>query len=210
MVYYTPLSFRDLGLNNEKILLCTTVMGVSKLFFIFIAMALLDRIGRRTLLLTSSALMILALFGLILSFLMGRPPGFTIFLQCFYVSAFSVGWGPICWVMISEIFPLQIRSRGMAVSTCINRITAGFVALFFLSIKDVLGPIGTWLMFTTVAVCALVFVYKCVPETKNKTLEEITNSLVYGVRHFNVPSSDVEHINFELQQQSRNNNDISN
>eukprot|EP00483_Globobulimina_turgida_P003656 UN03662 len=173
VVYYTPLTFRDLGLNDEKILLCTTFLGMSKLFFIFIAMTLLDRVGRRKLLLLSSVLMIIALFGLILSFLIGRPAAFTIFLQCFYVSAFSIGWGPICWVMISEIFPLQIRSKGMAVSTSINRLTAGTVAMFFLSMKELLTPIGTWILFTIASIFALLFVYKYVPETKIKHWKEL-------------------------------------
>eukprot|EP01084_Bolivina_argentea_P087486 158018_1 len=209
VVYYTPLTFRDLGLNDQKILLCTTFMGISKLFFIFIAMWLLDKIGRRTLLLTSSILMIIALIGLIISFLIGRPPGFTIFLQCFYVSAFSIGWGPICWVMISEIFPLQIRSRGMAVSTCINRLTAGFVALFFLSIKDLLTPIGTWSMFLIVSIFALIFVYKKVPETKNKTLEEITNSLIYGGERLNITDNEINMANIvnNIQLNEENNQD---
>merc|ERR1712154_62960 len=104
-----------------------------------------------------------------------------------------------CWVMISEIFPLQIRSRGMAVSTCVNRATAGIVALFFLSIKDVLTPIGTWIMFGCLSVLAIIFVYKYVPETKNKTLEEITNSLLYGVKHFSVPDMEIGSTDFDEQ-----------
>ena len=93
VVYYTPLTFRELGLDDEMILLCTTFVGLSKVFFILIAMIFLDKYGRRPLLLISSVLMTVCLFGLTFSCLIGRPAGFTIFLQCFYVSAFSLGWG---------------------------------------------------------------------------------------------------------------------
>eukprot|EP00486_Rosalina_sp_Unknown_P007806 CAMPEP_0201588036 /NCGR_PEP_ID=MMETSP0190_2-20130828/150861_1 /ASSEMBLY_ACC=CAM_ASM_000263 /TAXON_ID=37353 /ORGANISM="Rosalina sp." /LENGTH=315 /DNA_ID=CAMNT_0048039433 /DNA_START=256 /DNA_END=1203 /DNA_ORIENTATION=- len=210
VVYYTPLTFRDLGLDDQMILLCTTFMGMSKVFFIFVAMALLDRVGRRPLLLLSSVLMTIALFGLCISFLVGRPAGFTIFLQCFYVSAFSLGWGPCCWVMISEIFPLQIRSRGMAVSTCMNRLTAGFVALFFLSIKELLTPIGTWILFGCISIVALLFVYKYVPETKNKTLEEITNSLLRGVSHLSIPDTEQEMVTEMVMNGGRKDQDSNN
>ena len=98
--------------------------------------------------------------------------------------------GPCCWVMVSEIFPLQIRSRGMAVSTCMNRLTAGIVALTFLSIEELLTPIGTWILFGCISIIALLFVYRYVPETKNKTLEEITNSLLYGVSYSSVTDTE--------------------
>ena len=200
VVYYTPITFEDLGLDEQMVLLCTTFMGVSKLFFIFVAMALMDRVGRRKLLLISSVLLTISLFGLMISFLIGRPAGFTVFLQCFYVSSFSIGWGPCCWVMISEIFPLQIRSRGMAVSTCMNRLTAGIVALFFLSLKQLITPIGIWILFGCISIFATIYVYKFVPETKNKTLEQITNSLVHGVGHLKIP--DTENIS-ELEDELR-------
>eukprot|EP01083_Nonionella_stella_P036685 100105_1 len=211
VTYYTPFVFRELGLTDEKVLLATTIMGVTKLLFIFIAMALLDRVGRRPLLLVSSVGMIVALCGMVMSFLIGRPAGFTIVLQCSYVAVFSLGWGPICWVMISEIFPLQIRSKGMAVATCANRLTAGLVSLFFLSMEDVLTPIGTWILFLIVSVFALVFVYRLVPETKNKTLEQITNDLMFGTKHQVVPDSDNIsdhlHINQQMDAASNGSND---
>ena len=180
VVYYTPLTFRSIGLDDRSVLLFTSLMGTSKLFFIFVAMALLDRVGRRPLLLVSSALMTLALCGLILSTLT-QSAGVAIFLQCAYVGAFSIGWGPwfvgsclwcvlelcivllSCWVMISEIFPLQIRSRGMAVATCVNRLTAGVVTLCFLSVSDLLTPAGSWSLFTVFSGLAFVFAYKYVP-----------------------------------------------
>merc|ERR1712157_441882 len=160
--------------------------------FVIIAMCLLDRIGRKPLLLMSSVLMLICLIGLALSFSFGRPAGLTVFLQCFYVSAFSLGWGPICWVMIAEIFPLQIRSKGMAVATCMNRLVAGIVSLFFLSIQEVLTPQGTWSVFAVFAVFAMIFAIKKVPETKNKSLEEITNALMHDVKHWMVSSDDHE------------------
>merc|ERR1712157_356716 len=115
--------------------------------FVVISMCLLDRIGRKPLLLVSSVSMLICLIGLALSFSFGRPAGLTVFLQCSLMAAFSLGWGPICWVLVSEVFPLQIRSKGMAVATCVNRFVAGIVALCFLSVQEVLTPQGTWVLF---------------------------------------------------------------
>ena len=179
IVYYTPLMLADVmgDSHNDTILLYTTLMGVAKLFFIFVAVFLLDRVGRRPLLLASSGLMTLALAGYTLSCLGGRPVGVTIFLQCLYVSAFSIGWGPICWVMVSEIFPLGIRSRGMALALCVNRLTAGVVAMCFLSMRDAMTPTGAWVVFVGISVLAAMFVWRYVPETKGKSLEDITADL---------------------------------
>merc|ERR1719206_276880 len=98
----------------------------------------------------------------------------SVFLQCFYVSGFSIGWGPVTWVMVSEIFPLGIRSRGMALATCVNRAMAGVVALLFLSMRRGITAVGTWMVFVAVSVCAGLFVWKYVPETMGKSLECIT------------------------------------
>eukprot|EP01083_Nonionella_stella_P299254 1015729_1 len=141
VVYYTPTTFTDLGLSSEQIFLCTLFVGITKLLFIFVAMATVDKYGRRKLLMLSSVLLTLSLFGITITFVVGREPVVSVMLQCCYVGAFSLGWGPICWVIISEIYPLEVRSKGMALSVSINRATAGIVALFFVSIQEAITPI---------------------------------------------------------------------
>lgn len=87
---------------------------------------------------------------------------------------YSLGFGPIGWVVVSEIFPLQIRGLAVGIATFINRMTAGLIAVFFMSLnKSVVGNSGTFWMFGGFCTAALIFVYYFVPETKGKSLEEL-------------------------------------
>eukprot|EP01084_Bolivina_argentea_P001242 2289_1 len=176
-VYYTPHIFAKAGVADNLILLYTTFVGLAKVSFIFISTFLLDKIGRRPLLLTSACCMTFALFGLTLAFWI-HSNVLTIIFQCCFSASFSIGWGPITAVVASEIFPLHIRSKAMAICITVNRLISGTVALVFLDISDALTPHGTWLMFSIISCVSIVFIYKYVPETKQKTLEEITKFLM--------------------------------
>ena len=100
-------------------------------------------------------------------------------IRCLFCGSFSIGWGPITWVLISEIFPLTIRSRAMSVCTVVNRLMSGTVALTFLSLQDAITPAGAWFFYMTISVISVIFVFCLVPETKGKTLEEITTFLLH-------------------------------
>lgn len=196
-VYYSPTVFKDAGISTKSgILGATVAVGFFKTAFILVATALLDRVGRRPLLMVSGTGMSLSLGVLAVGFVLlnvkSRPTGSELPVQldgpgaglglpvvlaivaiCSFVSFFSIGFGPICWVLTSEIFPLRLRAQAMGLGTATNRVVSGTVALTFLSMADAMTPAGAFFFFAAVGASSVVFIYFCVPETKGKTLEEI-------------------------------------
>lgn len=194
-VYYSPVIFRQAGIHSKSGLLTATLaVGVTKVTFTCASMLLLDRFGRRPLLLTSTTGMTLSLFMESLGFFLLRQrgqlkssnplswlsgggavaPTITILAICTFVSSFAVGMGPINWVLTSEIFPLRLRAQAFGIGTAVNRLASGLVALTFLSIGNAVSPAGCFFIFGCIGICSIVFFYLYAPETKGKTLEEIT------------------------------------
>lgn len=110
-VYWTPKVFAEAGLDKNWVFLGTVFVGLAKVGFIFVSTFLLDKVGRRPLILTSAILMTFSVLLLAILFYLGRPPALTVIAQALFCGAFSIGWGPITWVLTSEVFPLNIRSR---------------------------------------------------------------------------------------------------
>lgn len=181
-VYYSPTIFRDAGIQNKNALLAATVaVGFTKTIFILVAIFLIDRVGRKPLLYVSTIGMTTCLFilAISLSFLsheIGSKEvgiGVAILMVCGNVAFFSVGIGPVCWVLTSEIFPLRLRAQAAALGAVGNRVSSGLVAMSFLSVTRAITVAGTFFIFAVVSLLSVVFVHLCVPETKGKTLEEI-------------------------------------
>eukprot|EP01084_Bolivina_argentea_P172330 298523_1 len=183
-VYYTPTIFQQIGLNEQNVLLMTTLVGLSKLLFLLVPMLLLDKVGRKKLLLVSSVLMTVCLLGLGISFVPNiwsdnnRPIGLAIFLQCFFMASFSMAWGAVCWIVAAEIFPLKIRARGLALCVFVNRIVSATIAFTFLSTQEAITAYGTFFLYGSISLISIFFIMFFVPETKGKTLEEITKFLI--------------------------------
>ena len=182
LVYYSPTIFRDAGVkSNTGNLAATIAVGVTKTAFILVAIFLIDTVGRKPLLYVSTIGMTACLFGLGLALsLLGHELGsqkvvivLAILAVCGNVAFFSVGIGPVCWVLTSEIFPLKVRAQASALGAVGNRISSGFVAMSFLSMAKAISVGGTFFIFSAISALSIVFVYKCVPETKGKSLEEI-------------------------------------
>lgn len=177
-VYYSPTIFRDAGIKGNSELLGATIgVGCTKTLFILVAIFLIDRVGRKPLLYVSTIGMTTCLFGLglTLSFMGTGPVGvkLAIFWVCGNVAFFSVGLGPICWVLTSEIFPLRLRAQASALGAVGSRVSSGLIAMTFLSVSRAITVGGTFFVFAAISSLAVVFVYKCVPETKGKSLEQI-------------------------------------
>jgi MFS family permease len=102
-------------------------VGLFKAAFILVGVFFLDRRGRRPLLLLSTALVTLCLCALAVGFAVDAPPMFTIGTLCIYMASFSVGEGPVTWVVTSEVFPYSLRSKAAALATLLNRGTSGIV-----------------------------------------------------------------------------------
>ncbi|KAL2495094.1 putative polyol transporter 4 [Forsythia ovata] len=92
---------------------------------------------------------------------------------CGNVAFFSVGIGPVCWVVSSEIFPLKLRAQASAIGAVGSRVSSGLVSMSFLSVSRAITVGGTFFVFAALSSLSIAFVYKCVPETKGKSLEQI-------------------------------------
>uniref|UniRef100_A0A6N2M032 Major facilitator superfamily (MFS) profile domain-containing protein n=1 Tax=Salix viminalis TaxID=40686 RepID=A0A6N2M032_SALVM len=177
-VYYSPEIFQEAGIQDKsKLLVATVAVGVSKTVFILVAIFLVDKLGRKPLLYVSTIGMTICLFsiGVTLTFLGQGQVGIAmaILFVCSNVAFFSVGIGPVCWVLTSEIFPLKLRAQASALGAVGNRVCSGLVAMSFLSISRAISVGGTFFVFAVISALSVLFVYKLVPETKGKSLEQI-------------------------------------
>jgi len=95
-----------------------------------------------------------------------------------YIAFFAIGLGPVTWVVLSEIYPLRVRGKAMTVAAFGNWLFNYLVSLTFLELIGILRPEGTFLLYALISVVALWFVYRFIPETKGKSLEEIESLLI--------------------------------
>ncbi|XP_052179207.1 probable polyol transporter 4 [Diospyros lotus] len=193
-VYYSPTIFKEAGIEgNTKLLAATVAVGVSKTAFILVAICLIDKLGRKPLLYVSTIGMTICLFsvGLTLALLKDGPLsiGLAILSVCGNVAFFSVGIGPVCWVLTSEIFPLRVRAQAAALGAVGNRVCSGLISMSFLSVTRAISVSGTFFIFSAISALSIAFVYTCVPETKGKSLEQI--ELMFQGEH-ELPGSELE------------------
>lgn len=178
VIYYAPMIFEFAGFKTASTaILATGIIGVVNVLATVVALWLVDRVGRRPLLLYGIAGMVLSLALLGASFhfpyLSDHLGWLTLATLIAYVIAFAVSLGPIFWLLISEIYPLSVRGKAMSIATIANWLANLVVALTFLTLIDLLGPATTFWLYGIVGVMAWIFSYFLVPETKKMTLEEI-------------------------------------
>jgi sugar porter (SP) family MFS transporter len=178
VIYYAPTIFKFAGLSSASVAILASVgVGVVNVVFTLLAMQLIDRVGRRPLLLASLAGMALGLTVLGLAFSLPQLSGslgwIAVTSLMIYVGSFAVGLGPVFWLILSEIYPLRIRGRAMSVGTVANWSANLIVALSFLTLTQVLGKSFTFWLYGVVTIGAWLFAFFMVPETNGKTLEEI-------------------------------------
>ena len=177
VIYFAPVIFQASGLSSASAaILATAGIGVVNVGMTLVAIWLVDRVGRRVLLLTGLAGMGVSLCMLALGFLLGTGPALrwlTAASLAAYVGSFAIGLGPVFWLLISEIFPLAIRGRGMSAATIANWLANLVVALTFLDLVDLLGRPGVFFVYAALAFGALLFARALVPETKGLSLEAV-------------------------------------
>jgi MFS transporter, SP family, galactose:H+ symporter len=178
VIYYAPMIFQFAGFKSASASILATVgVGVVNMVVTFLALLLVDRVGRRPLLLTGLAGMIIGLGALGLAL---RLPGLSGWLGwlttgslMLYVGAFAVGLGPVFWLLISEIYPLKIRGLAMSGATAANWGANLLVALTFLTLIHLIGRSPTFWLYGGISIGAWLFVWFFVPETKGLSLEQI-------------------------------------
>jgi len=185
VVLYSPTIFRKAGLESDtEQLLATVAVGLAKTVFILVATFLLDRVGRRPLLLSSVGGMVISLLTLAVSLTVVDHShvrqmwavGLSLASVLSYVATFSIGAGPITWVYSSEIFPLRLRAQGASAGVVVNRVTSGIISMTFLSLSAKISIGGAFFLFGGIAACGWIFFYTLLPETQGKTLEEMEGS----------------------------------
>jgi sugar porter (SP) family MFS transporter len=178
VIYYAPMIFKFAGFeSNSGAILATAGVGVVNVLFTILALWLLDRVGRRPVLLWGLVGMIISLGVLGLAFLLPQSGGALAWIAVIslmvYVACFAVGLGPVFWLMIAEIYPLKVRGRAMSVAAMANWGSNLLVALTFLTLIEVAGRPQTFWIYAFIGVLGMAFTYWLVPETKGRTLEQI-------------------------------------
>src|SRR5262245_35117258 len=178
IIYYAPQIFEAAGFGSATTALAATMgIGVVNVLATLVAIALVDRWGRRPLLLAGLTGMIVSLLALGIASHEGTTAGWlgatTVACVGLYIVCFAFSLGPIVWLMISEIFPNRIRARAAAVSTAANWSANFVVSLTFPLLRANLGSSLTFVLYALFGIIAMAFVARRVPETRGKTLEEI-------------------------------------
>jgi sugar porter (SP) family MFS transporter len=178
VIYYAPLIIQSAGISSESgAILATAGIGVVNVLMTIVAMWLIDRVGRRPLLLVGTAGMVATLGLLGLAFRMSGKSGALVWLAVIsmmvYVASFAISLGPIFWLLISEIYPLKIRSSSEGLAAAFNWGSNLLVSLTFLTLLETIGSARTFWLYGLFAIAAWIFSYFRVPETKGRTLEEI-------------------------------------
>ena len=181
VLYFAPRIFESLGMGNP--MMQTIIMGVVNIIFTLVAIFTVEKWGRKPLLIWGSLGMAIGAIGVAATSVSSTlPPIVAVVSIMIYSASFMFSWGPICWVLISEIFPNTIRGAAVAIAVAFQWIfnfivSSSFLPMYNMSFgsmgKD-FGPTFTYGLYGLICLIAALFVWKLVPETKGKSLEDMT------------------------------------
>ena len=179
VLYYAPRIFGDMGMDDPMML--TVFMGIINITFTLVAVFTVEKWGRKPLLISGSLGMALGAFGVAMTFGNDSLALLTAASLLVYSASFMFSWGPICWVLIAEIFPNTIRGGAVAIAVAFQWIfnfivSSSFVPMFNMHLTegDDFGHWFTYGLYGIICIIAALFVWRLVPETKGKTLEDMT------------------------------------
>ena len=179
VLYYAPEIFKSMGSGTDTALLQTVIVGAINLIFTILAIQTVDKIGRKPLMIVGALGMAVAMFALGTSFFTYSLGVFALICMLVYVAGFAMSWGPVTWVLLSEIFPNNIRGKALAVAVAVQWV-ANYLVSWTFPIMDKNSDLialfnhgfAYW-VYGIMGILATLFVWKYVPETKGKTLEEM-------------------------------------
>lgn len=179
VLYYAPEIFKNMGSQTDTALLQTIIVGIINLSFTVLAIFTVDRWGRKPLQVIGAWGMAISMFTLGATFFFNKMGMLSLVAMLCYVASFAMSWGPIVWVLLSEIFPNQIRGKAMAIAVAAQWIANYLVSWTFpimdksTALNAIFNHAFAYWIYGIVSVFAAFFMVKFVPETKGKTLEEM-------------------------------------
>ena len=179
---YAPVIFKQAGMAEDTAFLQSIILGVINFIFTFIAIFTIDKIGRRPLLLYGAMLLCLDAAALALCFYFNAPGYYTLIFVLGFIAIYAATLGPVTWVLLSEIFPNRLRGNAMSLATLSLWIANFFTTASFPILKQQFGLHITFVIHAAICLLYFVFVKKRVPETKEKSLEEIEIKLVGNLK----------------------------
>jgi sugar porter (SP) family MFS transporter len=182
VIYYAPSLLQGAGFGNSAALLANVVNGAVNVGMTIVAVWLLDRVGRRPLLLAGTAGMAVGMAITACSFLGGSHLHGALAIVAvlgllIYTGSFAIGLGPVFWLLIAEIYPLRIRGAAMSVATMANWGANFVVTISFLTLLNAIDGVGVFFLFGFLTLIALGYFWRKVPETKGRSLQEIEHEL---------------------------------
>lgn len=178
ILYYAPEILEKAGFAASESLFSSIAIGVVNLIFTFLGMYSIDRLGRKQLMYIGSFGYIISLSMVAYGFYSGASAIFNLVFILMFIASHAIGQGAVIWVFISEIFPNKVRANGQAFGSGTHWVFAALVTLFGAVLINVFQPWQVFAFFAVLMVFQLLFVYKLMPETKGKSLEELENELI--------------------------------
>ena len=179
VLYYAPEIFKTVSSGTNSALLMTIIVGIVNFLFTIIAIRTVDKYGRKPLMVIGAIGMAVAMFSLGFVFYAEASGYAALFAMMLYVASFAMSWGPVTWVLLSEIFPNKIRGKALAIAVAAQWISNYLVSLTFPMMNDnsylteqFNHGFAYW-VYGVMSILATLFILKYVPETKGKTLEEM-------------------------------------
>src|SRR5699024_2929353 len=167
VLYFAPTIMEQTGLSASNSIIYSVIIGVVNLAMTIVSLRLIDRVGRRPLLMVSLIGMGIAVAGLGFAFLIELSPVMMLICMLVYVSSFAIGMGPVFWVILGEVFPRDHQAEGSGAGSTLSWLSNFAVSTAFLPVVGVIGSGPVFLIFAVICLVGLVFVYRRVPETKN-------------------------------------------
>ncbi|WP_346691966.1 D-xylose transporter XylE [Coprobacter fastidiosus] len=172
VLYYAPRMFENAGAEGGG-MMQTVIMGIVNILFTLIAIFTVDRFGRKPLLIIGSIGMAIGAFAVAICDNIGLKGIIPVLSIIVYAAFFMMSWGPICWVLISEIFPNTIRGKAVAIAVAFQWVFNYIVSSTFPPLYE-FSPMFAYSLYGIICVIAAIFVWRFVPETKGKSLEDMS------------------------------------
>ena len=176
-LYYAPRIFELAGLAKSASFMSSIGIGVINLVFTLIGLSLIDKYGRRSLMLVGSFGYIISLGLVSMAFLFGWEPASVPVFFFIFIASHAIGQGAVIWVFISEIFPNKLRAAGQSFGSSVHWVLAAIIPSFIPFLFQFVGPAAVFIFFCLMMVLQLVWVTFRMPETKGLSLEEVSDNL---------------------------------